>query len=74
MKDTEESFWGLALAPFSSVDQEKLAHLILDRNTQKASQSRRLMPLNLALKTKLLSRAVIVDIVGIIYVKRACEC
>ncbi len=58
---------GLALARFSPVDQEELAHLATYCNTQKASHSGLFMPLNLALKIKLLSCAVIVDIVGIIY-------
>lgn len=58
---------GLALARLSPVDQEELAHPVAYCNTHKASHSWLFIPLNLALKIKLLSCAVIVDIVGIIY-------
>lgn len=58
---------GLALARLSPVDQEELAHLVAYCNTHKAYRSRLFMPLNLLLRIKLLSCAVIVDIVGIIY-------
>lgn len=58
---------GLALARLSPVHQEELAHRVAYCNTHKASHSCLFMPLNLALKIKLLSCAVIVDIVGIIY-------
>lgn len=63
MKNAEGAFWGWP----SPVDQEKLAHLVAHCNTHKASRSWLFMPLNLALKIKLLSCAVIVDLVGIIY-------
>lgn len=61
------SLLGLALARLSPVNQEKLAHLLAHCNTHKASRSWLFMPLNLALKIKLPSCAVIVDIVEIIY-------
>lgn len=61
------SLLGLALARLSPVNQEKLAHPVAHCNTHKASRSWLFMPLNLALKIKLPSCAVIVDIVEIIY-------
>lgn len=67
MKDAKGAFWGSVLAKLTRVDQEKSAHQVAFCNTHKASHSWLSMPLNLALKIKLLSCAVIVDIVGIIY-------
>lgn len=69
--ETNRGTWKTQKEPFgawpSPVDQEKLAHLVAHCNTHKASRSWLFMPLNLALKIKLLSCAVIVELVGIIY-------